>query len=297
MATQDVTLVWSPGTGESYKGDRRKSVLETRTMGTALAQKLDPRVYGAWAGYDATFGPVGASGPGGESHHDSRQIGKARVLEVAREHPGFLMIGGYSQGGEVSWELMQEMHRGQHADVFERVIGFVNISNPCRTRSSFAPGKVIEIGNVQNKIGWGVANRTGTGEVPRRPVFEAVNPADAMCNADPDSLLRDLNDLIDRMEFELNAKGQITVPAITAWLLRALSDAHRRNQLATLLTIAPFRITRAVLELRGYLDPKLGEHTLYANPARGPYGNGVAYTTYLAQAVNAKLPEMIAARR
>lgn len=290
--TDQVTFFWVPGTGESYAGDTRTDVLATNSMGSRVVEKFTSEITDSvWVGYDSSYGPVGG-GTGGQSHHDSREIGKAALLAKARATQGYLIFGGYSQGAGVVWEVMQDVYKGKHPDLWPRIIGSLNMANPYRTKG-WAGGHAVTLttnGDLSAAgVGWGVANLLGSGLDPRIFELNLVNPNDMICNAKPDSFLRDVASLTDFMEKE----------SLGPWINQVISDVINvdwENASKGWLDV-PNQIRRLVNtahELRGYMG---GEHTCYGNSVDFPYpqidGSTGSLAGYAGSFLAASVPAMI----
>lgn len=298
------TFFWVPGTGESYKDDVRtfdEAIADgiaagKPTMGASVIAGFGPDIESVWVGYDSSFGPVSDDPLNGESHHDSRAIGRAALLAKARATEGWLIFGGYSQGAGVVWEVMQEVYQGKHPDLWPRIIGSMNMANPYRTKTSnentvnlFTTGET-----ALPTSGWGVANRLGTGLEPRIFELNLINVKDMICNAQPDSWLRDVADLVEFMELGKDSEWGIrTFESVSNvdWVAAAAGWLDVPNQMR--------RLANTLIELMGYMNPNANKHTSYGNAARFPYtrpdGTKTSLATYAGEVLAWNVPYLIAA--
>lgn len=176
-ASPAVTVFVVGGTGESHLGDRRT---EVTGLLSGVADVLDERFACRWVGYPASYGP--APEPGGMSFADSVAIGAARLASLLEVSAGTVALVGYSQGAVVIRTALAALaDRGD--GVLGRILGIGFVADPHQP-----PGA------VPGCDGWGVA---GPGEPlpPGIPVIWVGAPDDMICNARPDSLVRDIADL------------------------------------------------------------------------------------------------------
>lgn len=292
MTTKDVHFFYVPGTGESYQDDARTEI-DPVSMGYKLAQQFGERVQSHWVGYDSTIGVAGGSW-NGASHYASRNIGKAALLAQARATTGYVIFCGYSQGAGVVFEVQQELHRGMHPDLWDRVIGFVQIANPYRvsvangdrSKTSISPDHQ----SVHATPGWGVANRYGASIPGKIPEFELVITDDMICNAKSDSLLRDLADMIDYWSFGATFQ---------AWKSQMIRNLLATDWLAVAASTDIQSLIRRVVnvgnELEGYMIS--GKHVGYGNPVDFPMalprGGSGTMTEYVGQVVDSLIPDLI----
>lgn len=294
MTTKDVHFFWVPGTGESYQDDTRTDVIATNSMGSKLAAQFGERVESHWVGYDSTIGIAGGSW-NGASHYASRNIGKAALLAQARATTGYVIFGGYSQGAGVVFEVQQELHRGMHPDLWDRVIGFIQVANPYRTNSANDTRNKVTITPMNQSAsvtpGWGVANRYGSGLPGKIPEFELVITDDMICNAKSDSLLREVADMIDYWSFGA---------AFQAWKSKMIRDLLATDWVAVLAASADIqtliaRVVNVGNELEGYLVS--GKHVGYGNatdfPMPLPRGGTGTMTEHIGQMVDSMIPDLI----
>jgi len=293
MTTKDVHFFYVPGTGESYQDDTRTEI-DPVSMGYKLAQQFGERVETHWVGYDSTIGVAGGSW-NGASHYASRNIGKAALLAQARATTGYLIFSGYSQGAGVVFEVQQELHRGMHPDLWDRVIGFVQIANPYRTNSANDTRNKVTITPMNQSAsatpGWGVANRYGSSLPGKIPEFELVITDDMICNAKSDSLLREVADMIDFWSFGASFQ---------AWKSKMIRDLLSTDWIAVLAASADIqtliaRVVNVGNELEGYLIS--GKHVGYGNPTDFPMplprGGSGTMTQYMGQMVDDMIPDLI----
>lgn len=293
MTTKDVHFFWVPGTGESYKDDLRTDVVATNSMGSAIAAALGERVQSHWVGYDSTYGPVGGDPILGQGHYDSRQIGKDAMLDKARATTGYIIFGGYSQGAGCSWEIMQEMHKGLHPDLWDRVIAFIHVANPYRQAGPIANRTTLTLDNTLPHLrpGWGVANRLGSGIHTRIPEFDVVNLDDGICNARSNSYLREVADLSDFFEVgKLVQWGRFILRDFLSfnWVGEALANWTDLSQNVP-------RFVNTLKELEGFVATGMhvgyGDATAY--PQDLPLGGVGSMTTRVGQLVDSYIPALI----
>ncbi|WP_020107229.1 PE-PPE domain-containing protein [Nocardia sp. 348MFTsu5.1] len=252
-----VTVLVVGGTGESYAGDTRQRV------GGLLAEvtgRLDERFDCQWVGYPASYGPV--PDLAGMSYLDSVRAGVANLRDRLVATPGPVMLIGYSQGAVVIRNLLAD-RKSSRAVV---AVGFV--ADPHQP-----PGVVAGCD------GFGLAGE-GPAIPTDVPVMWIADPADVICNASRDSLLRDFADLTAAM----------SIRDVRGWF-RNLWQVLRGNdfQNATRTSISPRqwrqdvrRLRIVMAEIAGYLPRKLmwrglqivnrsgGRHTAYdAEPLAG----------------------------
>lgn len=263
--TDKVSFLWVPGTGESYKDDVRETILEVGSVentGYAIAAEFGDEIDDIWVGYDSTIGPAGG-GIGGQDHYTSREIGRNALLAKARATEGWLIFGGYSQGAGIAWEVMQEIYAGKHPDLWPRMLCSVLVANPFRVADQSANSTtfVLEGDQADAFGGWGVANLLGTGITPRIQEFNLVNAKDMICNAAPDSFLRDVADLIEFMEFNEGSlnwgiKTYENVANVN-WVAAAAGWLDIPNQIR--------RVQNTLREIAGYVSKSSNKHTSYDN--------------------------------
>ncbi|MFT3714855.1 MAG: PE-PPE domain-containing protein [Gordonia sp. (in: high G+C Gram-positive bacteria)] len=260
MNTREITVLAVGGTGESYPDDTRTTV---SGMLSSVTDALDDRFTARWVPYPASYGPV--SGRDADCYRLSVARGVANLsaaIDAASgsgEHP--VMLIGYSQGAVVIRTLLShpsaERLRSRIA-----AVGFV--ADPHQP-----PGV------VPGCDGWGVAG-PGPAIPEDVPAYWVGTPDDVICNASPDSLIRDLADLT----------GTLSARHLPEWLSDAAARAFgAATQNATSTRIAPqqwrrdvHRLLTAAREAGGWLprglgmirNPLGGRHVSYASE---PYGH------------------------
>lgn len=270
-----VTVLAVGGTGESFPGDPR-----TRVTGllAGVTDRLDGRFRSRWVGYPSSYGP--APTRNGMSFTASVAAGSAELRSVLAATPGPVMLIGYSQGCVVVREALAA--GGVDPSDLCRVIGVGLIADPHQPA-----------GVVDGCTGSGVA-----GPGPDLPDGVATlwiaDPDDMICNADADSLVRDVADLT----------GALSLGDLAGWLRRSW-ETLRRNafQNAARTSIRPrqwrrdvTRLRRLVLDILGYLPALIviggfrirnrrgGRHTAYASEplgGRGEYPGVVVLAQWL----------------
>ena len=245
--TTSVTVFAVGGTGESYPGDERTAVTG---MLSAVTDELDERFEARWVAYPASYGPVPRAD--GDSYAESVDDGVAalrRAVEHARQDDPEvpIMLIGYSQGAVVVRSLLADPATGPLLPSIAAV-GFV--ADPHQP-----PGAIDE-----GDGGWGVA---GPGpDLPTEiPVFWVGAAQDMICNAGPDSLIRDVADLT----------GVMSMRRLKDWagdVFRRFRDADLQNAARTRFSPSQWRrdvqrVASAVQEIRGYL-PSGGRHVSYS---------------------------------
>ncbi|GAC49764.1 PE-PPE domain-containing protein [Gordonia aichiensis] len=178
-----ITVLAVGGTGESYQGDSRTTVTG---MLAAVTADLDERFVPRWVGYPASYGP--ATGKGGISYADSVAQGVRSLRRAVEDSAGPVMIVGYSQGAVVVRHCVHELERDGDSSV-DRILGLGFVADPHQP-----PGVVSRC------AGWGVAGE-GPPLPDRIPAWWVGAPTDMICNAEPDSLIRDIADLTGSLEF------------------------------------------------------------------------------------------------
>ncbi|GGF38746.1 PE-PPE domain-containing protein [Williamsia phyllosphaerae] len=259
-----VTVLAVGGTGESFPDDPRTDVTG---LLAGVTDRLDDRFWSRWVGYPSSYGPVPVRQ--GMSFAASVAVGAAELLSVIAETPGPIMLIGYSQGCVVVREALDA--DGVDPSDVARVIGIGLVADPHQP-----PGV------VDGCAGSGVAG-------PGRDLPDGVatlwiaDPADMICNADADSLVRDVADLT----------GALSLGDLVGWLRRTW-ETLRRNafQNAARTSIRPrqwrrdlTRLRRLVLDVLGYLPALIvigglrvrnrrgGRHTAYASEPLGGRGD------------------------
>lgn len=252
-----ITVLVVGGTGESHHGDTRT---EVTGLLAGVTEGLDARFTTRWVGYAASYGP--APRVDGMSYADSVVDGEHRLRAALNETPGDIMVIGYSQGAVVIRRLLHRLDaESASAELLARVLAVGLVADPHQP-----PGAVADC------TGWGVA---GPGEqMPAHiPVCWIGAPEDMICNAEPDSLVRDIADLTDQLSFR-------TVGRWCRSMLNRLSRNEFQNASAT--RVAPHqwrrdpgRVVDAGRAIRRYLpaaiawrgmavdNPDGGRHTSY----------------------------------
>ncbi|GAA2068383.1 PE-PPE domain-containing protein [Williamsia deligens] len=238
------------GTGEATSSD---PALPVRGLLRCVVDDLDPRFVARWVAYPASYGPVPV--PDGPSFADSVAAGVASLRAAVSHIDGPWAAIGYSQGCVVIREMLAD-----------------NASRP-----PVAIGLVADphqpAGCVRGCDGHGVA---GPGRpLPDVPTMWIGDRADVICNASPDSLVRDIADLT-RTLTTTHPGSWVTM------MLRAVRTGALQNARATSFRPAQWRrdVTRlavAAREIRGYLpctlrigpltlpNPTGGRHVAYAS--------------------------------
>ncbi|WP_431941660.1 PE-PPE domain-containing protein [Nocardia grenadensis] len=234
------------GTGESYPGDTRTEV--TGGMLGYVTRNLGPGFRPRWVGYPAQYGPV--SGLGGLSFRQSVKAGADNLLRVLEDTPGRIVLLGYSQGCTVVRQLLHDA--------------------PPAVRRVEVVGLVADPEAPPN----GDANYGVLGTDPVIPYWVTpmwvTNPKDPICNAAPDSLLRDFADLTEYFGFSDAGR----------WMLDVLEGLKRRSplnrwgadswSLASILA-ARDRVNRSIAEAWAYLPRIESVGGLVINPSGGQH--------------------------
>ena len=261
-----VTVLAVGGTGESFPGDARTHVTG---LLAGVTDRLDNRFRSRWVGYPSSYGPAPARH--GMSFTASVAAGSAALRSVLATTSGPIVLIGYSQGCAVICEALA----AGGVDPC-RVIGIGLIADPHQPA-----------GVVDGCTGSGVA-----GPGPDLPdgiaTLWIADPDDMICNADADSLVRDVADLT----------RALSLGDLAEWLRRS-GETLRRNafQNAARTSIRPrqwrrdvTRLRRLVIDILGYLPTLIviggfrirnrrgGRHTAYASAPLGGRGEhpGVA---------------------
>ena len=251
-----ITVLAVGGTGESYQGDSRTAVTG---MLAAVTDDLDARFMSRWVGYPASYGP--ANGRDGMSYADSVAEGVLALRHQLEQTSGVVMIVGYSQGAVVVRRCVHELQLdGDPA--LNRVLGLGFVADPHQP-----PGVVTGCS------GWGVA-----GEGPRLPdqipAWWVGAPTDMICNAEPDSLIRDIADLTPTLEFRRPIRWILDMLAI----LRdnAFQNAARTSLRPTQWSRDVRRVRAAWRAVRRYLPALIVWHSLVITNRDG--GRHTAYS-------------------
>lgn len=251
-----ITVLAVGGTGESYQEDSRTSVTG---MLAAVTDDLDARFTPRWVGYPASYGP--ANGKDGISYADSVVEGVRSLRRHLAQTSGSVMIVGYSQGAVVVRRCMHELQLDGDA-ALNRVLGLGFVADPHQP-----PGVVTGCS------GWGVA---GEGpELPDQiPAWWVGAPTDMICNAEPDSLIRDIADLTPTLEFRRPIRWILDMLAI----LRdnAFQNAARTSLRPTQWSRDVRRVRAAWRAVRRYLPALIVWHSLVITNRDG--GRHTAYS-------------------
>ncbi len=248
------------GTGESTPGDDPASVTG---MLARVTDELDERFSARWVPYPASYGP--AASLDGECYLSSVARGVTALAQtiddaVAEQPDRPVMLIGYSQGAVVIRRLLARPATGRYA---ASVAGLGFVADPHQP-----PGA------VPGCDGWGVAGR-GPDLPAEIPAFWVGAPDDVICNASPDSLIRDVADL----------SGMFSVDQVRTWLADVYTrvrDAELQNAARTRLAPSQWirdvrRLAIAAREVRGYLPSSLRVHRWrWDNPLGGRH---VSYGT------------------
>lgn len=258
MTTTAVTVLAVGGTGESFPGDDRTAVTG---MLAAVTEDLDARFTARWVPYPASYGP--SPRLDGESYHASVCAGVvalARAIDeaVAQDPQATVMLIGYSQGAVVIRTLLAHPS-SHHLHPAIGAVGFV--ADPHQP-----PGVVTGC------AGWGVAG-PGPALPDGLPAFWVGAADDVICNASPDSLIRDVADLSGVL-----SAGQLRRWAGDVWARVRAADLQN----AAVTRVSPsqwrrdvHRLAVAAREVRGYLPSALQIHRLRWDNPRG--GRHVSY--------------------
>lgn len=246
-----ITVLAVGGTGESYPGDERTVV---SGMLAGVTSELDSRFRARWVPYPASYGPSPRlDGPSYESSLAAGVSALRAAVEdsVPDDSVDPVMLIGYSQGAVVIRRLLTDP---ESAPLLPRIAAVGLVADPHQP-----PGA------VRGCTGWGVA---GPGpELPAAvPVFWIGAPEDLICNASPDSLIRDIADL----------SGSLSAGRVRWWLADIwdrIRDGRLQNAARTRIAPSQWRrdvrrLVVAAREVRGYL-PSGGRHVSYgAEPYR-----------------------------
>ncbi len=267
-----ITVLIVGGTGESYDGDARR---EPTGLLAAVAAELDERFTAQWVPYPASYGP--SPKLDGECYLTSVSAGvaalRSAVERVLHDDPGAeIMMIGYSQGAVVVRTLLADPEAA-------RVL-------PAITAAGFVADPHQPPGAVPGCTGWGVAG-PGRPLPAGLPAFWVGAPEDVICNASPDSLVRDLADL----------SGTLSVRRLGLWLGDVAARVRTANlQNAALTRISPAqwrrdlqRLAVAGREVGGYLPKALSvAGRRWVNPLGGRH---VSYSSEPYRAAPLTAPE------
>jgi hypothetical protein len=250
VGVKTMTLLVVGGTGEATPTD---PPLPVRGLLRCVVDDLDVRFRPRWVPYPASYGPVPV--PGGPCFADSVAAGVRSLHAAIEEVEGPWAVIGYSQGCVVIREAL-----AQNASRRPVAVGLV--ADPHQPA-----------GCVRGCDGYGVA---GPGRpLPDVPTMWIGDRDDVICNASPDSLVRDIADLTRTLS--------TTHPGIwVATVARAVRTGALQNARVTSFRPAQWRrdVTRLAVasrEVRGYLPCTLRIGPLTVRNRSG--GRHVAYAT------------------
>lgn len=234
-------IAYADGIGSARLGDDSGSLINHVTR--PLAAKTGARTARiTWPASMATIG--GPLSWTVAAHH-----GVLELDRIARENPEPLILIGYSGGNRVIHDWLDQRPHEHH-----RVAAVGLLSDPYRPHGS-------EQNGTPPTSGWGVCGQR-RGPIADR-TFWTTHPQDVISNAAPDSLLRTVADLSDK---------------IPGGLLSDLSGHHQRGDWQLLWQLGVFRtnplswfgsfgsrLTQARRDIDGYLVR--GFHTAgYTDP-------------------------------
>lgn len=250
-----ITVLVVGGTGESFVGDERS---EVTGLLSAVTDCLDDRFVARWVPYAASYGPVPHRD--GLSYAESVDGGVANLAATFDRCAGDVALLGYSQGAVVVRRFASALTDAECA----RIVGVGLVADPHQP-----PGV------VPGCDGWGVAG-PGDPLPPSLPVFWVGAPDDVICNASPDSLLRDIADLSGTMS--LHHPGRWWSEVRKRLSCNDLQNADATSVSPEQWRRDPGRIAAAWREVCGYLPRELAWHHLQiAN------NEGGQHTSYAAQ--------------
>ena len=253
------------GTGESFPGDSRTAVTG---MLANITNNLDPeRFESRWVPYDAAYGPV--TNPVGVAYAESVEKGLSALLARLEDDPRPVVLMGYSQGAAVVSTLLDFLANPNIVGQLKnRIIGAVLLANPNRPQGSDT------LGPIPDTSGYGITYDPAY-PTPARvvPTIEVAHPQDAICSADPDSMLRSIARVTEFMSFT----------NLDKWGRDVLADAQAIDWMSKVTSFSDVayqanRFHRAIGEALGYLT---GRHTAYN--VESPKGTSITYTTLSAQ--------------
>ncbi|GAC69054.1 PE-PPE domain-containing protein [Gordonia soli] len=239
---QVITVLAVGGTGESWSADRRRHVTG---MLSAVTRDLDDRFRSRWVGYPASYGP--SPRPGGMSYALSVAEGTRRLRAALAETPGPIALIAYSQGAVVVRTAIHQLVAEGDARV-DDILAVGLVADPHQPA-----------GAVDGCSGWGVAG-PGLDLPDDLPVHWIGVPGDVICDARPDSFIRDIADLT----------GSLSFAALGHWLIAMVLTLFRNDfQNAHRTAISPRqwrrdlrRLRSALREVLGYLPPVLAWRTV-----------------------------------
>lgn len=251
-----VTVLAVGGTGESFDGDTRT---EVTGMLAAVTDELDDRFRCRWVPYPASYGP--SPRLAGDDYQTSVAVGvralrAAMATARAADPAGALMLIGYSQGAVVIRTLLADASAASEKALLDSVAAVGFVADPHQP-----PGVVAGCD------GWGVAG-PGPALPSSIPACWVGTPGDVICNASPDSLIRDLADL--SAVFSVRGLGRwagevytrVRAAELQNAALTAISPRQWRTDLG--------RLAVAAREVRGYLPSRLSVPGLrWSNPLGG----------------------------
>ncbi|SIS12914.1 PE-PPE domain-containing protein [Williamsia sterculiae] len=246
--TATVTVFAVGGTGESFPGDDRTAVTG---LLAAVTDALDVRFRCVWVGYPSSYGPVPHRD--GVSYAMSVALGERALSEAISAATTPVMVIGYSQGCVVVRNVLARL--GRTTSTGQPVLGVGFVADPHQP-----PGVIAGCD------GWGVAG-------PGTPLGEGLDalwiadPADLICNAGPDSVLRDVADLT----------SLLSLRDLRAWVRQTITVLRRNTlQNAARTSVRPaqwrrdvVRLRSAVVEILGYLPALIMWHGLVWRNRRG----------------------------
>ncbi|MEV0247390.1 PE-PPE domain-containing protein [Nocardia sp. NPDC050712] len=244
-----ITVLAVGGTGESYPGDTRTDV---SGMLAAVTDHLDDRFATRWIPYPASYGPVPKLD--GVAFRHSVEAGVRALAAAVEDADGPIILLGYSQGCTVVRELLADTA----ITARDHVLGTGLVADP-QMPHGLAVGK-------PHLAGSGVAGPGGDVAVP---TWWIANDHDPICNASPDSLLRDLADLTEFMSGDGIRWGTAVMDRLRH---RSRQNAWGASEPGNPAAVqrAKRRVDTAIQEARAYLPfhPRLnatgGQHTSYS---------------------------------
>ena len=259
-----ITVLAVGGTSESFAGDNRTDV---QGMLSFVARDLDPtRFISRWVGYPAQYAAP-------DSFRASVAIGVSNLARLIHDDPNPVVLLGYSQGATVVRTMLDLYAKGVYSGLDIRAAGL--ISDPEQP-----PGVAMHRGTQQ---GYGILGNGGYTSVP---TWWIGNDRDPICNAAPDSLLRDLADLTTFFSFTDPVKWGADVRDRV--LANTWQNTHSNPPPVWDMRRSSRRFERALREALAYLpvsimNPTGGQHTSYHN---APYADGLTGCQLLARILN-----------
>ncbi len=231
-----ITVLVVGGTGESFPGDPR---IEVSGLLQSVTDELDERFVCRWIGYPASYGPTPQRR--GMSYEDSVADGVAALRRALCATSTPIMVIGYSQGAVV---IREALHGWSARGDVDRIIGVGLVADPHQP-----PGV------VDGCHGWGVAG-PGSPLPQGIPAFWVGNPDDVICNASPDSLIRDIADLTAAMTLGDTMRWSRSV--VETVCHNAFQNAHRTALGPRQWRRDIDRLRTAGREVLGYLPRRVG---------------------------------------